>query len=321
MCLTFVFYIDMIFTPRQIEEILKIIDKYHLIFTAQHVGFEVLSPNDKALLRGYGIDPDKLKKDSQLEHAFKFGLLSYSLSKQDAKKLDYPSFKRFLESGGFIPLNTRENDALNALKFHAYSDITGLGNKIKDNWNTTLIEADQKQRAKYEKIVQDEAERTIRNRESVRDMVSRLGHQTGDWSRDFGRISDYVLHSAFDHGRAMSIERDGGGSSLVYKDVYPGACKHCIQHYLTAGIGSQPKIFKLSELQANGTNVGRKVADWQPVIGPLHPWCRCTLERVPEGYKWNDETQSFSTPSENYQRKVQRKSKIRVTVGDTTTEV
>lgn len=311
----------MIFTPSQIEEILKIIDKYQLLFIGQHVGVDMLTPTDKSILRSYGIDVDKLKKESQVEHAFKFGLLSSSLSQKDAKKLDYPSFVKFLESGRFVPLTTRENDSLNALKHHAYKDITGLGNKIKEGWSRVHIEADQKQRAKYEKIVQNAAEKTLRNRGSVRDMVSELGHATGDWSRDFGRISDFVLHSAFDQGRAASIERQEGPSALVYKDVYPGACRHCIKHYLTNGIGSQPKVFKLSELQANGTNVGKKVDDWQPVLGPLHPWCRCTLEAVPAGYEWNDETQSFSTPIKNFQRKVQRKSKVKIKIGDIETEV
>lgn len=311
----------MIFTPTQIQQILKIIDKYHVLFAAQHVGFDILTPNDKALLRSYGIDVEKLKDRSQVEHAFKFGFLSQVLSDKDMKKLTYPQFEAFLNAGKFIPLTTRENDALTALKQHAYSDITGLGNRIKDNWQTVHIEADQKQRARYEEIIRNEAEQTLRDRKSVRDMVSALGHKTEDWSRDFGRISDYVLHSAFDQGRAMAIDREEGGDALVYKDVYPGACRHCIKHYLTNGIGSQPKIFKLSTLQANGTNVGKKVDEWQPVIGPLHPWCRCTLERVPEGYEWNDETQSFSTPKKDYQRKVQRKSKIRIQIGDKTTEV
>jgi len=311
----------MIFTPIQIQELLKIIDKYHILFTAQHVGLDVLTPNDRAILRSYGIDFNKLKKQSQVEHAYKFGILSDTLSQKDAKKLDYPSFKRFLQAGRFIPLTTRENDALDALKHHAYSDITGLGNRVKDEWRQLHIESDQRQRAKYESAIRNEAERTLRNRGSVREMSSALGHRTGDWSRDFGRIGDYVLHSAFDQGRASSIERSTGGDSLVYKDVYPGACRHCIKHYLTAGIGSQPKIFKLSELQSHGTNVGLKVADWQPVIGPLHPWCRCTLEAIPQGYEWNKETQSFSTPRKDYKRKVQRKSKIKVQVGETITEV
>ena len=311
----------MIFTPHQIEELMKVIDKYHILFTAQHVGFDILQPNDKALLRAHGIDVDQLKNNSQVEHAFKFGLLSYSLSQPAAKKLDYSGFKQFLDSGKFIPLNTREKDALEALKTHSYSDITGLGNKIKGALNQVHIEADQKQRAKYEKIIQDTAEETLINRGSVRDMVSSLGHQTEDWSRDFGRISDFVLHSAFDQGRAAGIEREKGKDALVYKDVYAGACKHCIQQFLTAGLGSQPKIFKLSQLQANGTNVGKKVNNWLPVIGPLHPWCRCTLADVPEGYDWDPDTKSFSTPKQNFERQVQRKSKIRVQVGADVTEI
>ena len=61
-----------------------------------------------------------------------------------------------------------------------------------------------------------------------------------------------------------------------------------MKHYLDGGLGSAPKVFRLDELKANGTNVGRKAAEYQPVVGPLHPWCRCTLERVPFGFTMAD---------------------------------
>ena len=59
----------------------------------------------------------------------------------------------------------------------------------------------------------------------------------------------------------------------VFKDVFVGGCRHCIRLYLTGGIGSQPKIFKISDLIANGDNIGVKVNDWKPVISSTHPHC------------------------------------------------
>ena len=54
--------------------------------------------------------------------------------------------------------------------------------------------------------------------------------------------------------------------------MYAGACKECISAYLTAGFGSKPKVFKLSDLLSNGTNVGRKQKDLKPILGPHHPY-------------------------------------------------
>ena len=125
------------------------------------------------------------------------------------------------------------------------------------------------------------------------------------------------MHTAYEEGRAANIEYELGKDAIVYKDVYPGACRHCIRLYLTNGFGSQPRLFKLSALRANGTNIGRKPVDWLAVLGPIHPWCRCTLNKLPPGYKWDDKTKDFVPPA-NYVIGDWRKSKIKITIGDKT---
>jgi hypothetical protein len=42
----------------------------------------------------------------------------------------------------------------------------------------------------------------------------------------------------------------------------------------------------------------------------IHPHCRCALQEVPKGYKWNPETQSFSTPDEKYKEQTAAKRKL-----------
>lgn len=313
----------MLFTPNQIDELMLVVDRYQLLFIGENVGWELLSDNDKEILRQSGIDIEQMMSKEAIgytEQAFKFGLLSEALGHKKAQAMDYPKFKRFVESGNFVPLTTREKGALASVKRQMYSDIRGLGNRMKQDLSSTMIEVDKKQRAVYEKIIQKEAQRSIENRTSVKDMVSRLGHKTNDWSRDFGRISDFIMHTAYDEGRAASIEKQYGSDSLVYKDVFDKACKYCIKLYTTAGIGTLPKVFKLSELITNGNNIGRKVAEWKPVIGSTHPFCRCTLANVPQGYDWNEKTRSFDIP-QPFKRKVERKSKIRIVVDGETSLV
>lgn len=312
----------MLLTPDQIQELVDIIDRNHLTFIVQHVGYDILSTQDLSTLEKYGVNLEQLKSNpSYIETAYKFGILSDALKKTQAKNLKFSQIKTQLTSNSFLPLSTLEKDALDNLKYQAYSDIKGLGNKISQDMQSIAIEADQDKRKKYEKTIQEEAEKVIEERGSIQQMVSNLGHKTEDWNRDFGRISDYILHTAFDNGRAAKFEREGGEDVLVYKDVYAGACKHCIRLYTTGGIGSTPIIFKLSELKANGTNVGRKVHEWKPVIGGTHPWCRCTLNNVPKGFKWDEETRDFSKLEDTWERKVERKSKISVTIGDEQTFV
>lgn len=305
----------MVLTPNQLQEVLGIIDIYQVQFLAEQVGTEVLSSSDFDKLKEYGVDIKTLPKTGVVDNAFKFGVLSTSLEEAKLKKLSYNQFLKFLKIGKGVPLSKEERFALNNIKQRTYSDIKGLGNKISTDFQITLIESSQTQRKKYEKIIQDTSAKNVIDRGSIRDLVSELGHKTNDWARDFGRISDFVLHDAFDNGRIENIKTQFGDDAEVYKEVYAGACKHCIRLYLTNGIGSEPIVFTVSELIANGTNIGRKVIDWLPVVGCTHVFCRCTGRRKPEGYAWDIETQSWSIPVE-FERKVKRTSKIKIMVGD-----
>src|ERR1700748_1905844 len=263
----------MVLTQNQIQEILDIIDVHQVKFLAEQVGSDILSSSDFDKLKEFGIDVDKLSKTGIVDNAFKFGVLSTSLEEAKLKKLSYDQFLKFMKEGKGIPLSKEERFALNNVKQRTYSDIKGLGNKISKDFQTILIESSQTQRKKYEKIIQETSARNIIDRGSISNMVSELGHKTNDWTRDFGRISDYVLHDAFDNGRLENIKSQFGGDAEVYKQVYPGACKYCINLYLTNGIGSEPIVFKVNDLIANGSNIGRKTSEWKAVCGCTHPFC------------------------------------------------
>ena len=43
--------------------------------------------------------------------------------------------------------------------------------------------------------------------------------------------------------------------------------------------------------------------------------CRCNVRKLPKGYVWNEESGEF-TPPKNYQRKVERKGRAKITIGE-----
>lgn len=306
----------MLFNQNQIDELFELIDTYHVVFIGSNIDSSILSANDKNLLKNHGIDLSKLPKEQIINNAFKFGVLSEALGDNNTKDLSFAEFKDYIKKGKFIPLTNTEELAIEALKYQAYNDIKNLSAKIKKGLVQEVIN-----RSQYEEIIKQTAEKTIRERASINSMVLELGRQTEDWGRDLGRISDYILHNAFDQGKANFLKSEYGEEALVYKRVFPGACQHCIKAYLTNGIGSEPKIFKLSDLQKNGTNIGRLVANWLPVVGALHPHCRCTLESYDPNYIWNKTNQAFDIFKERFERKVQRKSKIKISVGNKNFEI
>lgn len=310
------------FTPQQIQELLEIAERYNLTFIARTVGSSALTRREKGILQRAGFDLSKYPLHS-IDKAFKFGILSNALQESVVKNMTYSQFKTYFKSGKHIALNRTENMLLQALKDQTASDLRKFGTKMQNDVRDTFVRLVNGEPIKHTKLVTDEVARAIRDRNSLKDVVTELGKKTGEWERDLGKIADTCLHHAFNEGRLAQIARDP--NKKVYFDVYPGACKHCIGHYLTGGIGSEPKIFTVPELKANGSNVGKKVADWQPVIGGMHPFCRCTINEVPDGYMWNPTTRGFTTPIEQRdkeeQRKVKRKSKVRVTVDGVTTTV
>lgn len=82
----------------------------------------------------------------------------------------------------------------------------------------------------------------------------------------------------------LTVEQD---HSYFAEKMAVHNCANCRRHYGAGDGTDRPRIFFLEDLEANGTNVGRKAREWLPVIGPMHPSCRCTLVIVPRAMAFN----------------------------------
>lgn len=262
----------MILTSSQIEEVLRILDRYSAVFIGHNIGVDVLSDYEKKILKTAGIEISK--SAAHVSTAYRFGMLSSAIGDNASKVMTYPQLKKYIKEGKMIPLNSYEKQAIESLKRQTYNDVTRQFTKIKNQVNEKLVHADKRTNTVlHNRKVTDIAKEAVERRKGVQWMTSELGHLTKQWDTDIARISDYVLHTAFDEGRAAQFQREGGSRVLVYKNPYPLACKNCIRLYLTGGIGSEPIVFNLETLQANGTNIGKKVAEWQATVAAVHPHC------------------------------------------------
>lgn len=289
----------MILDTKQVKELLDILDKYQAIFIGNNIGTDFLSIEDEIILTSAGINLDDFKNSKGvIEQAFLFGMLSEAIGNDASSKMNYKQFKGFIESKKFIPLNEGEEFALNIVKTRALNDIKGLGNKIKQGTTNIIVAATQRDRRRIEKIIREKTEEAIISRENVSWLASELHHATGDWDRDFDRIADYLLHEAYDTGRIQSILKEYGEDAEVYKDVYEEACEHCKTLYLIdpQDPNSEPIIFNIIDIIQNGNNIGRKVDDWLPTVGPTHPYCRCTITHKQPNYRWNPQLRAFNLP-------------------------
>lgn len=109
--------------------------------------------------------------------------------------------------------------------------------------------------------------------------------------RDWKMIVGDAAHDAFEEARAATIVKSFGHDPLVWIQVQPDCCPFCRLLYTVDG--AIPKLFNLSQLVANGSNVGRRAGrpvhagvhatEYLPVLGATHNRCRCRLMALPPG--------------------------------------
>lgn len=315
----------MLFTPTEIQRLFSIVDYRLAQVVANVLGKGFLSDYDKHLLDLYKFDWSKLKSVSPYWQAYLFGRVSSFLTPTQLATLNYTDIEKYVDRKQYKQLSQRELAEYNVAAINSYSYLKGLGEKVKKTLSTSISEEESKLLAEEQKrkelsTIKRELELGVLQKRSVKNIVSNISNQLQDWNRDWGRIVETEFQNIYELGKAQTMMDRYGSDTLVYKDVFPGACRFCQQFYTTGGIGTKPRIFKLSKLIENGSNVGRKSKDWRPTLGTTHPFCRCDLRHIPDGYEWNEEKQTFELP-EGTKRKVERKSKVKITIGDKHFEV
>jgi hypothetical protein len=303
----------------QIENILRQISKNILLYISANLGEAVLTEADHTLLTSYGISKDVLGVDfPPYYRMYLLGRLTQTLGDTNSSSLSYSDFETYLRKGQYEPLTPFEEIQYTLARHATYAHLKNLDNRVRTEVEDSITRV--LTRTEYENIIKQEIESGVKDRKSVGEIISDIGHRTTDWKKDLGRIVDTEMNNIFQKGRAVQISKKNPGKDpLVYKDVYEGACRHCIQLYLTQGIGSAPKVFHLSELTANGTNIGKKVDAWKATITGVHPWCRCTLRDLPADMIWDKERKQFIYDESKLKEQEERlglKGKIKITVGD-----
>lgn len=302
---------------QETQELLRIIDKNQLTIIGSELGEEFLTDYDKQLLQTYGINPDILYSPelSSIQTSFHYGMLAEALGAQEASKISYPELKQYIKSGNYIPVSERHKAAVQSVKMQAFSSLKTMSGNIFSDVNGILTN---KTQVGQQEFLAEELKQGLDKRQTVTQIAHEIARKTGDWGRNFDRIIETASQNAFEWGKVAEIQRrNPDRDPIVYKIPQTSACKHCIRLYLTNGLGSQPILFKLSELIANGSNIGRKVEDWKATVDAVHPHCRCPLFEYQEGYLWNTKTQRFDIVDPQYKIKTAAKRPlIKVMIGE-----
>ena len=169
-----------------------------------------------------------------------------------------------------IPLSEAEKQAVTMANERAAQYVVGLGNRVSNQTGQMVIEADAGLRRQLRDTIRTQTARNVAARETVARLKSDLGHATSDWTRDLDRIAVTEKQTAMQEGQAAAVAKRYGGKARAAKLTRPSCCPQCAAAYLENG---RPRIFNLADLEANGSNVGRKQSAWRPTLAPLHPNC------------------------------------------------
>jgi hypothetical protein len=278
-------------TPADLNEIRRIVDDHWTSLMVEAFGTEAVGLT--------AADLDRLVKDGLLEPAAVgvvdpigdarwLGSMGERMRAQGIDPTTATAAKVATYARNAAALYPVEVEAVKFARASAGQWCKGLGNRMADQIISATNAEDMALRQKMITTIQTETARAIEERATVRKLASNLGHATGDWARDWRRIAATEMQTAHQTGVATAIARDFGPEALAAKIPTPLACKRCRDLYLDASTG-RPRIFKLSDLLANGTNVGRKSKDWLPVVGATHPHCLCFLTSVNPGWAFDDD--------------------------------
>lgn len=270
-------------TPEQLQEIRQIVDDHHDAFVVNTVSPEAVPQETLVRLQEQGLVNVKIES---VKDAYIYGQLMAMMQSPQIANMSYEQFKQHIRRNP-IPLSEAEMHAVRMAQMNAGQYCKGLGNRVNIATGDTLIEADAALRARTEGVIRDATALNIARRQTVQRLKSDLGWASKDWARDWDRIAVTEKQTAMQRGVADHYRGRYGGDVLVAKRPMPDACRHCKRVFL--GPDGQPRIFKLRDLEENGTNVGRKANDWLAVVGTVHPHCQCQLVRVPAGWGFNEE--------------------------------
>ena len=276
--------------PKELKELRALVANHWTGFLAELFGAGALGLDDDEigrLVAGGYLDPAAALAVDPVQDAYLLGFYRDRLTQAglDVTAAPWSAVKAEIATMP-APLTRMELAAVDHAKQWAGDHCKALGNRMEDQILSAVNPEDAALRERLLGVIKDETAQALARRETVAHLRSRLGELSGDWSRDWLRIATTEMTTAQEYGTADAYESQHGPDVLYSKIPNPDACPKCRSAYLDDD--GRPKVFRLADLRANGTNVGRKQAEWLPVVGSHHPWCMCRGVRVPNGWSWND---------------------------------
>jgi len=260
-------------TKEQLKQIEDIIRRRFSSFTFEALGSQALSDAEIRALKAAGLLRQNTR--NMVGDSYTLGKIVALFKRNEARGIPFDEILK--RASKMLPTTRVEEQAIRWAKEHAGQYIQGLS----DDMVRDVRGAVARSSMSAVRAVQEQVATSIAQRKTVSELKTALFDAIDDRNRDWHRVASTEVTSAIQNGIANEIRETHGRDALVYKRPNPDGCKHCFAAYMKSDRVT-PKVFRLSDLADN--NYGRKVANWLPTIGPLHPYCQCQLMFIPKGY-------------------------------------
>lgn len=288
-------------TRARIEQLIR---DHHLAFQVEVLGPTSIPREDLERLQRSGVltIPDEASQGRGMVSVPAMHTLGVIASRSGEQSVEKMSEEAFWQYIAHAPPNlmSHERDAIQAARASIGRSISGLGDEAVGEFARAVRDEDAKLR--HDDVIsaaKHEAAKMAAKTNAANIIAARLRRKFKKLNRDWLMIATTELHNVTEEGRANAILSSvaPGVDPRVFKRPRTDACKFCKLLYLVDG--KRPRLFRLSQLVANGTNHDRRAkrptlrgvnaTEWKPTLGALHPWCQCTLFMLPDGFSFDSD--------------------------------
>lgn len=277
----------MVTSKETLSRIKEIIDKHYKKLAISVLGKSVFSKKDLSDMAAQGLKVDNTTSFLELvyNHNFinKIGDDHMPTSVEDMEaQQKLPGIKPKGDAHSYAIESLNENTAqlIEKLKLDVQTKVSGIVKQNNDDF---------KHNALQNLTRPDEADELVKE-SSIGKVKQKLRDAQGDVSRNWERIAITETSNAVGAGsvdRIVSSNQDNNLKEVyVFRTIVADSktCKWC-RRFFQDSDGS-PKLYRLSTLLGNGSNYGKKTAEWKAVVGAVHPRERCSqIMELPPGYK------------------------------------
>lgn len=268
----------MLLEQRVQDRINEAVDQAYLSFLISLIGYAALSEEDKRKATVLGL----VQINRPLIESL-YQIASQRGNEESRKKVKLRDLIALAGLSGILPLTDAQAYTLEHAKREMYDAIESAREEYKKKIRQSILKTNDDARSSELSQASTLEERRKRRMLLISSLLVGLGTIADKIQNAFekdatGALTNLINNAAVDEVVVANVINQTPLADIrVYKRVKNDGrqCGWCVKFYQNKD--GSPKIYRLTDLLANGSNDGLPKSAWKPVVGSTHPRCRCEL--------------------------------------------